>query len=311
MTVGLVDQRTSPKVGDLSIRIAWVLVGVGAIILALAQPGSIGTLFLYAVLAQSWNLIGGLAGYASFGQVVFFGIGGYAAALAMDRLGMSFWVAFPFGGLVAGSFGLIFGDLVLRVRGLYFAVATIALAQAAKTVITSWPGLAGQSGVLTIATVGLHTPTPRPSAFGFDTLFVAVALVATLVVAWIGRTRLGDALSVIRDDEDLAGTLGIAVRPAKVVAFTLSATVAGLAGGIYAFQVVSLSPSALFAPLLSVVMVAAVIAGGTGVLRPLRGAVLLWLMATGLGHLLPPLAEVFAGGFVAIVIMVERRRRAS
>ncbi|MHB1593540.1 MAG: branched-chain amino acid ABC transporter permease [Streptosporangiaceae bacterium] len=307
MTASVAAERSPTALRDVIGRLAWALVAVGAVALAVLKPGSIGTLVLYAALAQSWNIIGGLAGYASFGQVVFFGIGGYTAALAMDRLGLSFWVAFPIGGLAAGILGLVLGDLVLRVRGLYFAVATLALAQAAKNVISSWPGLAGQSGVLTIATVGLHQPTPRPSAAGFDALYVAVAAAATLTVGWIGRSRLGDAIAVIRDDEDLAGTLGIAVRPAKVIAFALSATVAGLAGGIYAFQVVSLSPSALFAPLLSVVMVAAVVAGGAGMFRPLRGAALLWLLAAGIGPLVPSMRDVLVAGLIVTVILVEER----
>ncbi len=283
-------------------------VAIGAGALALARPGSLDTLLLYAVLAQSWNLIGGLAGYASFGQVVFFGVGGYLTALAMVRLGLSFYLAMPLGGLGAALFGLAVGDLVLRVRGLYFAVATLVLAGATKAVLSSWPGLAGPSGVLTITTVGLHQPTARPGPLGFDAVYLALAAVSTAGVSVLVRSRLGDSLAVIRDDEDLAGALGIAVRPAKVAAFSLSGALAGLAGGVYAFQVTALSPAVLFAPLLSVVMVAAVVAGGAGVLGPLRGAVLLWLLSAGVGSLAPELRDVLVASLIVAVVLVEEGR---
>jgi len=283
----------------------WGAVGLGALVLAILRPGSLSTLLLYLALAQSWNLIGGLAGYPSFGQVVFFGVGGYLTASAMVGLGLSFWWALLLGGIGAAGFGLLLGDVVLRVRGLYFAVATLVLAQATESVVSSWPGLGGPAGVLTITTFGLVRPTPRPSADEFDLLFLALVVGSTLLVAWIASSRLGDALATVRDDEDLAGALGIAVRPVKVIAFALSGLVAGLAGGIFAFQAVSLSPSALFSPLLSAVMVAAVVAGGAGVLRPLRGAVLIWLVADGLGFLLPGLEEVLVGVVIVAVLLVE------
>lgn len=289
-------------------RVAWGAVGLAALALALIRPGSLGTLLLYAALAQSWNLIGGLAGYASFGQVVFFGIGGYVTALAMVRLGVGFLFAVLLGALGAGLFGLAVGDLVLRVRGLYFAVATLVLAQATKATLSAWPGLAGPSGVLTITTVGLHLPTTRPSPLGFDGLLAGLVVVATAMTWAVVRSRLGDALAVIRDDEDLAGALGIAVRPAKVAAFALSGVVAGLAGGVNAFQVVALSPDALFAPLLSVIAVAAVVAGGPGVLRPLRGAVLLWVLAAGVGTVAPELTDVVVAALIVAVVIIEERQ---
>lgn len=286
-------------------RLTWVAVACGAVALTVTRPSSLDTLLLYAVLAQSWNLIGGLAGYASFGQVVFFGLGGYLTALAMVRLGLSFYLAMPLGGLGAAVFGLAVGDLVLRVRGLYFAVATLVLAEATKAVLSSWPGLAGPSGVLTITTVGLHQPTARPGPVGFDAIYLALVAVSTAGVSVLMCSRLGDSLAVIHDDEDLAGALGIAIRRAKVAAFSLSAVVAGLAGGVYAFQVTALSPGALFAPILSVAMVAAVVAGGAGVLRPLRGAVLLWLLSAGVGSLAPGLREVLVASLIVAVVLIE------
>jgi len=286
-------------------RVAWGGVAAAAVVLGVLRPGSLGTLLVYAVLAQSWNLIGGLAGYASFGQVVFFGVGGELTALAMVRLGLPFPLAVVLGGAAAALFGLAVGDLVLRVRGLYFAVATLVLAEATRAVISSWPGLAGPSGVLTITTVGLHQPSPRPSPVGFDGIYLALVLLSTAVTWLVVRSRLGDALAVVRDDEDLAGALGIAVRPAKVAAFALSGALAGLAGGVYAFQVVALSPAALFAPLLSVIAVAAVVAGGSGVLRPLRGAVLLWVLAAGVGALVPSLTDVLVAVLIVAVVLLE------
>lgn len=305
---GLVGRRLPSPPARPAGWAAWSAVGLGASALAVDRPGAIDALLLYAALAQSWNLIGGLAGYASFGQVVFFGIGGYVTALAMVRLGLGFAPALLIGGLGAGLFGLILGDLVLRVRGLYFAVATLVLAQATRATLSVWPGLAGPSGVLTITTVGLHQPTTRPSPLGFDGLSAALVLVGTLLTWSVTRSRLGDALAVIRDDEDLAGALGIAVRPAKVASFALSGLLAGLAGGIDAFRLVALSPSALFAPLLSVIAVAAVVAGGSGVFRPLRGAILLWVLAAGIGAVAPELTDVLVAALIVVVVLVGERR---
>jgi branched-chain amino acid transport system permease protein len=298
------DQLSAHSIG----RATWTAIGLAAGLLALARPASLETLLLYAALAQSWNLIGGLAGYASFGQVVFFGLGGYVTALAMVRLGVGFPAAVVLGGAGAALFGLALGDLLLRVRGLYFAVATLVLAQATKATLSAWPGLAGPSGVLTITTVRFHQPTARPSPLGFDGLSAGLVVLAAVLTWAVVRSRLGDALAVIRDDEDLAGALGIAVRPAKVAAFALSGAIAGLAGGIDAFRVVALSPDALFAPLLSVVAVAAVVAGGAGVLRPLRGAVLLWVLAAGIGAFAPELTDVLVAALIVVVVVVEERR---
>ena len=265
-------------------------------------------LCLYIVVAQSWNLIGGMAGYASFGQVAFYGVGGYAVALLMLDASLSFWVALPLAAIVAGAYGLLLGLPLLRLRGEYFAVATL-VAAAATQALASWqPAFTSQGAGLTITTVGTHQTTPYLGAAGFTLLFAGLALLSVCVVAALTHTRLGYALRVIRDDERLARAVGVRAGATKLTAFAVSAALAGLAGGASAFRLVTVTPGQMFDPTITVLTIAMVVLGGAGtVFGPVIGAVALTALTTAVDAMLPASRDlVLALVILAAVVFVPR-----
>lgn len=258
------------------------------------------TLFLYIALAESWNLIGGYGGYASLGQVAFFGFGGYILGLLMVDFGFPFWLALLASGVIAAAYAGFLGLPLLRLRGPYFSIATLVAAEATRALITWWIGATRVSG-LTITTVGLHQPMHYPTPMEFLILFAALAIFSVLLVSIVARSRHGYALVLIRENESLAPALGINARVIKVAAFTVSGLIAGLAGGIEAFQEIILNPNQLFDPRLTVLMVAIVVVGGAGTaLGPVYGALIITAL-TSLIKLGAPSAHNLT---IAIVIIV-------
>src|SRR5512144_1438898 len=120
------------------------------------QLRTVTGIFMFVALAQAWNLIGGYTGYASFGQVVFFGLGGYATAVTMTHAHWRVWLSLPVSGLMAAGYGALFG---LRLRGHYFAIATLGLAEGTREVVTNLPDLTGGGGGITLPTVGASATT--------------------------------------------------------------------------------------------------------------------------------------------------------
>ncbi|XAS76896.1 branched-chain amino acid ABC transporter permease [Dermatophilaceae bacterium Sec6.4] len=284
------------------LRIGVCLGSVAALAIgwALAPSSAITTLCLYIVVAQSWNLIGGLTGYASFGQVVFFGVGGYAVGLLMVEGGLSFWLALPLGAFVAALYAVVLGLPLLRLRGDYFAVATLVAAEATQALAAWQPAILGQGAGLTITTVGEHRNTHYLGSAGFAALSAVLALVTVVVVAGVRRSRFGAGLRVIRDDEQLAGALGVKAGRSKLLVFALSGLLAGLAGGVEAFRAVVLTPGQMFDPKITVLTIAMVVVGGVGTtFGPVVGAVVLTLLSAAIGAVLPS-----AGDFVLAVIIV-------
>lgn len=237
--------------------------------------GDVITLFLYVTLAESWNLIGGYGGYASLGQVAFFGFGGYIVGLLMVDFGLSFWVALLFGGLASAAYAGLLGLPLLRLRGPYFSIATLVAAEATKALITWWIGITRISGI-TITTVGMRQLTSYLGQSGFLIVFGLIAVASICVVVFIEQRPQGYALILIRENESLAPALGINARSTKVTIFAVSGFLAGLAGGTEAFREVILNPNQLFDPRLTVLMVAIVVVGGAGtVIGPVYGALII------------------------------------
>ncbi|MCU7729904.1 branched-chain amino acid ABC transporter permease [Actinoplanes sp. KI2] len=240
------------------------------------QERTVTTIFMFVALAQAWNLIGGYAGYASFGQVVFFGIGGYVTAVAMTHWHLSFWTCLVLAGAVAAAFGAVIGLPLLRLRGHYFAIATLGVAEGIREVVTNLPELTGGGAGITLPTVGDQAVTPYLGNDGFYLLFLALAALAVLVSGLVAGSRAGFALRAIHQDEDAAGAMGVNTTRIKVVTFALSGFITGLVGAAYAFQQVTIFPERLFDVDITVLMVVMVVIGGSGtVLGPLVGAVLL------------------------------------
>lgn len=267
---------------------------------------SITELFLYITLAESWNLIGGFAGYASFGQVVFFGVGGYVVGFMMVQFGLPLWYTLIIGGIVAALYGALLGMPLLRLHGPYFAIATLAAAEATHSLADLWVGLAPGGGVLTITTVGLHQPTNYLGTTGFAITFGILAGFSLMLVAFVSRSRFGYSLRLIRENEALSGALAVNATRIKVLAFSLSGMIAGIAGGVEAFREITLDPSKLFNPQLTILMVAMVILGGAGtIIGPLFGALIITAITTFISSVAPSAHDVVVPVAIVLGVMIS------
>jgi branched-chain amino acid transport system permease protein len=269
------------------------------------QERTVAAILMFVALAQGWNLIGGFAGYASFGQVVFFGVGGYFTAVAMSHWHFSFWLSLVLSGLVAGAFGALIGLPLLRLKGHYFAIATLGVAEGMREVVTNLPDLTGGGAGITVPTVGDQATTAYLGNDGFYLLFLAIAVLAVVVSALVSRNKLGFALRAIHQDEDAAGAMGINTTRAKVTTLALSGMITGLVGASYAFQQVTIFPERLFDVDITVLMVVMVVIGGSGtVLGPLLGAVILQVLSEWLRQNYTEVHTLILGVIIIIAVVL-------
>jgi len=219
--------------------------------------------FLYVVLAESWNLIGGFAGYLSFGHVAFFGIGAYTTAFLMSTFHLPVASVLPIsllGGLVSAAVALVVGYPCLRLRGPYFAVITLCFAFVVQILVENLPFFGGVEGLWL-------TPTKETVAFQralYYELMMGLMVVVLLVVRGIEHSRLGAGLIAIREDEDVAQCLGIPAPRIKLLAFVLSAFFPGVAGGFHACYLTYISPVIVFDVMISILIVLMTLLGGGG-----------------------------------------------
>jgi branched-chain amino acid transport system permease protein len=258
----------------------------------------INTLLL-AVLAQGWNIIGGYCGYPSFGNSTFFGLGCYGVAIALAQWNLSFGVGLAFGAGLAIAFAILLGIPVLRLKGHYFAIATLALALA-MTAIVSNVGIAGQN-------IGLVLPPLNNDPLFYE-LSLALLVISTATVFWLTRSRFGFGLIAIRENEEGAAVMGVNTTLYKILAFVLSGVFSALAGGIYAYWITFIDPASAFDIGLNVKMIIMVVFGGSGtVLGPVLGAFLLSAISEVLSSEVTTLAGLFFGlVVVAAVVLMPR-----
>ena len=229
---------------------------------------------MYCVLAQGWNFIGGFAGHAAFGNVAFFGIGAYTVALLLERH-QSYWLGLALAPLIAGLFAFLLGLPVLRLRGHYFAIATLGVAAALGEVVQS-KDIGAPSGEISLTPPSLNYQVAN-TLFFYG--FLALSLVTLLGTTWLTRSRFGYALVAIRENEQAAEALGIATYWYKVGAFVLSALPTAVAGGLFAYWFLLLDPvgeGGAFDVSISVAMVLMTFLGGAGtILGPILGAIII------------------------------------
>jgi branched-chain amino acid transport system permease protein len=229
-------------------------------------------LVMYAALSIGWNVLGGYAGYQSFGHVAFLGIGGYTSVWLFVDYGIEPYLTAPLGALIAGAVALVVGYPCLRLKGPYFALVTLIVALAVETVVSNLPGLNATSGIF------LQSPldsTLLSQALLYE-LMVAVLAVTIFVALFVERSKYGLGLYAIREDEEVASTQGIDRTRLKLGAFVVSAALAGLAGSIYAWFLGYVTPAPMFDVRISILVVLIALLGGTqSWVGPLIGAVLL------------------------------------
>ena len=273
----------------------------------LIEPGTqrlLAAVFMFVALAQAWNIIGGYTGYASFGQVAFFGIGAYTTAVLMNNYHVSFWLAMP-ASIVAGVlFATLIGLPLLRLRGHYFAIATLGAAEGAREVINNLTPVTGGGGGITIPTFGDQVPTAYFGKPGFYIAFLVLAAVSVALSALLARSRFGYAMVAVHEDEDAAGAIGINTTRVKVVAFAVSGAIVAVAGAFYAFQQIEFYPTDVFDANFTVLMVIMVVIGGSGtIIGPLVGAVGLELLSQFLRVNFGSFNQLIFGAIIVLVVV--------
>jgi branched-chain amino acid transport system permease protein len=286
---------------------------LGLVILALgpkylfleSEQRTLSSVFMFVVLAQGWNLIGGFAGYPSFGNAVFFGLGGYATAVLMSKAGANFWLTVPVAAAVGAGFAVLMGIPILRLKGHYFAVATLGVAEGMREGVINLPGLTGGNQGITIPAVGVKATASYPGNTGFYFYFLALAVIATIAVWAVSRSRFGYSLRAISQDEDAAGAVGINTTRAKIAAFAITGVLTALAGALYAYQQVTIYPPRLFAVDITVLAVVMAVLGGSGtVWGPVIGAVSLQYLSEWLRDNFTDYHTFVFGGIIVIAVLI-------
>ena len=235
---------------------------------------------MWTVLGASWNILGGFAGQVSFGHSTFLGAGAYTTMILFLKLGVAPWYGIPIGGLVAAVIALPIGFICFRLRGPYFALSTLAVAEIIRLIALNWESFTNGPVGLLITTLPDVTFWGRSidweNKIPFYYIIAVIALGAIVATFVMSRTRLGDYLLAIREDIDSAEAIGINTVLVRVSALSLSAFFAGVAGGFYAMYLLYIDPDAVFSIALSVEMVFIAVVGGlTTVAGPLVGAIVL------------------------------------
>jgi branched-chain amino acid transport system permease protein len=263
---------------------AWALVGAvvcGApFVVSSAWQNLLITAFYFAYLGQAWNILGGYAGQLSLGHAAFFAVGAYTSVVLQTHLGISPWIGMCVGALLAALLSQGIGFLGFRfgLRGFYFVLLTLAVAEILRLIALHLPILGGYTGLFIN-----FTPNPWQFQFKGKTWYYFIALgflaLASGVVWLIERSKFGAYLVAIREDEDAAEALGVDTFRYKMRAYAVSAALTALGGTFYAYYQFYLQPNTVLSMHHSVDIMIRPIVGGSGtILGPILGSVLLELL---------------------------------
>jgi len=252
---------------------------------------------MFMILAQGLNVLYGFTGYLPFGYVGFFGAGAYGFALAVIHLHFAAVPALLAAGLAGLALGLLLAPL-LRLSGAYFAIANLAAAQAVYQIVAN-PALESVTkGPYGVSLAGVFAPRASFAAT------LAVLAFALLVVAWLRNSRFGLGLQAIRDDAVSAAMAGVPVVRMRMAAWLLSALIAGLAGGTYAWTVSVFYPEAVFDVATSIFAIVFTLFGGAGtLLGPLLGVVLLYGFYNAIGIAVPQYFQLLYGTLIVLLVL--------
>ena len=261
----------------------WVvsfLVAVGVLVLTRGLIGNEYFFFAgyvvlqYIVLSTAWNILGGYTGYTNFGTGAFFAVGAYTAVVLHKLTSVPVPLMMLVGGVMSGIIGFGMGYLTLRLRGVFFAIATLALAIVAQTLIVNWDFVGGSRGIYVIR------PQQAPLLGSYIqylySLMLVLAWIAVAIARTIERSRLGLGFNAIRDDEAAAEAAGVPTLRLKLISTTLSGALMGMGGAPLPYYVTYLDPASSFNLSYAVNSVAMPLIGGmTSWVGPVIGAILL------------------------------------
>lgn len=260
---------------------------------------------IWALLTASWDLLSGYTGQISFGHSGFFAIGAYTAAGLAFHFHVLPWFGLVAGAVLCGLVGLCVGFPALRLRGHYLALVTLGFAEIIRLVAQNWISATG--GPFGMHDFGTLPGLPAEPLAHSEVLYLIVLAIAAAAIALAlfvcEHTNAGKAFRAIREDQVLAESHGINIKIYKLYAFSLSAALAGLAGGLYAFSIGLVDPN-LASPLTSAMILGMAVFGGLGTIwGPALGAVLLFMMSEGL-RFIGVVYNLIAFGAVIMVFVI-------
>lgn len=241
-------------------------------------------IFMWVVIGSSWNLLAGYTGQVSFGHAIFFGVGAYTAGIFASKLGISAWWGMAFGGIFSMLVGLFVGWVCFRLRGPYFALATLAGGEIIRLIATNWESLTdGMVGILIIQSF--------KSKLSYYYIGLALALACIYTIRIIMKSKWGYYFVSIREDEDAAASLGINTTLYKNVSLMVSSFFTGMAGAFYMNYMAFIDPEVVFS--LHYISIMAILVGIVG------GVATIWGPAVG-AFVMVGLQETFRSSFFGL-----------
>ncbi len=271
-----------------------------------SQRETMFTLLWFVAFASSLNIMLGYTGYVSFGHIVFFGIGGYVGFYLLSAHQWPLALAALAGGLAAGLLALGLGASILRLRGAYFALATIGVNEALRAFVNNFPPFGAGTGMSINFSVYQAYGGPASALWVTYYTVFGLALLAVVTSYLVKQSKFGLGLISIREDEDAAMVMGVRAPRAKTVAFLISAIIPGMLGVLFFFKNGNVEPGDAFRLPLSIEMIVMVMLGGQGtVLGPVLGAASYQQLRTFLltNDTFKALQLVFAGLSLLIIVL--------
>lgn len=309
------ERSPGRDLGAIRTDIVIVACGIGLVLLTLLLSGRISeyyflaayTILQFIVLGTAWNILGGYGGYINFGTAGFFAIGCYTTVVMIKLGPMPLYVSMAAAAAVAALVGLGTGYLTLRLRGVYFSIATLALAIVLQTLVVNWTFVGGARGIYVI----------RPAVSGLFSSYVQLILVvmiglttvSLLIARAVERSWIGIGLAAIRDDEGAAETCGVPSLRLKLIATTLSGALMGLAGSLFPYFVTYVDPATAFGLPIAVNSIAMPLVGGTATWwGPVVGALLLGSTQQILTVTISSAANLFIVGLLLVGFLIVAPR---
>jgi branched-chain amino acid transport system permease protein len=285
------------------VRIIELVIGMVLLAFLLAAPTFVARLSLlffilnWVVLAESFNMFTGLTGYVNFGHVVFYGIGGYVGGLLITNAQVSPYLAVIAGGVGSALLALGISIPTVRLRGAYFAIATLSINEAMFVIFDNWDAVGSAVGF----TLPVSTYLPLQQYYSM----VVVAVVCVLAAYLLTRSRFGVALQAIKQQESTANSIGINAVYYKTLTLIMSGFFAGMAGALAIWQITIIDPPSAFDITITVNSISMAMLGGLGtVIGPIIGAAILYELTDLLGLTYPFIHLIVLGVIIVGVVLV-------
>lgn len=247
-------------------------------------------ILVWTIIGMGWNFIAGYAGQASTGHGFFYGLGAYSVAILYDKLHLTPWVGMWVGVLISLIISIGIGVPLLRLKGSYFTVATMAAAECARIIFNNWKAVGGATGIDFLNKKDNFWYSMQfPDKLYYFYIFLAFAIVVLIIVLCLDKSKFGYYLRAIKGNPTAAESIGIDTSKYKLYAYMLSAAIVSIGGSLYATYMLYIDPSMLFLLKISLMICLTTVMGGVGkVLGPFIGAICMQLIS---GY-----TRVFAGG---------------